>query len=83
MPNPGNVKTVRCLAPGCDKQKGTVNHWYVVWMSMSHQHEKMVQIFCCQQFDPLTPLHTGQFPVCGQECAAKMFSKYLASGTLP
>ena len=81
MNNPHEVKTVRCAHCGVVRQEA--NHWFVILVSGGS--------FCCS---PLRGRLTGtdagsqalvgrrlrksEEPVCGQQCAQKVFEKYLA-----
>lgn len=57
----------------CGAQKKEVNHWYKVWI-------------CCGEFRS-APAHlianSDHLPdVCGRECASKLFSRFLETGSL-
>ena len=67
--HPGEVHTVRCLAPNCTAVKGSVNHWLVITIVADN--------FMCEPHYEGYKLGRRDYPVCGRACAQKMFEKYL------
>jgi hypothetical protein len=70
MSNPFAVTTVRCSGPNCESVRKEVNHWFVVTVGES---------FICRPFDAFN-LRPIDKPVCGQQCAQRLFEKYLGEG---
>lgn len=79
MSNPHEVKTVRCAHCGAVRQEA--NHWFVATVKAG--------VFKCSPLlvvqlgvpEPvLRKLRRGDEPVCGQQCAQKVFEQYLAQG---
>jgi hypothetical protein len=82
MSNPHEVKTVKCAH--CGKVRQETNHWFVSAVERGR--------FRCRLLVPQTPAGTNGRPVgtghnlkkfeepaCGQQCAQKLFERYLAS----
>lgn len=66
--NPFSVTTVRCAGPGCDAVRRDVNHWFVT--------AEIKGGFHCFPFDYVM-LNNSDKPVCGQQCAQKVFEQWL------
>jgi hypothetical protein len=83
--NPHEIKTVKCAHCGAVRQE--TNHWFVILVTKG-------RFRCAPLLVPLTIGGTGprsktgrtlrkaEEPVCGQQCAQKIFEKYLAQERL-
>lgn len=58
----------------CGAQKKEVNHWYKVWL--------FGNIFHCALVQFIRSLDNVEKDVCGRECASKLFSRFLETGSL-
>lgn len=71
------VQVTKCDV--CGAQKKEVNHWFVVWIVPN------INVFQCCSAEtyiekyPAWYIHTD---VCGRECASKLFSRFLETGSL-
>jgi phage FluMu protein Com len=83
MSNPHEIRTVKCAH--CGKVRQEANHWFVVAVEGGR--------FRCAPLGPIVSKPDGvgtwpgrgrlrkiDEPACGQQCAQKLFEKYLASG---
>ena len=68
MSNPHEIRTVKCAH--CGKVRQETNHWFVITM----ENEK----FRCAPLNVERRLQKTEEPACGQQCAQKLFEKYLA-----
>lgn len=67
--NPFAVTTVKCAGPGCDAVRRDVNHWFTTAVIKGG--------FYCFPFDAVL-LNNSDKPVCGQQCAQKLFEQFLS-----
>ncbi len=86
MSNPHEIRTVKCAHCGTVRQ--AANHWFVATVEGGS--------FRCRPLAPLAlavgasggspsagqRLKTGEEPACGQQCAQKLFERYLAGETI-
>jgi endogenous inhibitor of DNA gyrase (YacG/DUF329 family) len=80
MSNPYIIKTVKCADCGKAKQEGS--HWFV--LTVANGSFRCSPLGCSTAAEP-TPLcgspgvrlTKSQAPVCGQQCAQKVFERYL------
>jgi hypothetical protein len=81
MSNPYIIKTVKCAHCGKAKQEG--NHWFV--LTVASGSFRCRPLACSAAAAEPTPpcgwpglrLTKSQAPVCGQQCAQKVFERYL------
>lgn len=72
------VKIEQIVCNGCGVVKGSVNHWYMVYISASHV--AMWQIFAWD--DLIDPKYADSvMHLCGQQCAHKMLDEFLQKAT--
>ena len=81
MSNPHEVKTVKCAHCGAVHQEA--NHWFVILVSQGKFRCAPCLGFSARgdsgpQAGLVRRLHSAEQPVCGQQCAQKVFEKYLA-----
>ena len=70
--NPYTGPATRCAGPNCDQMRKDTNHWFVTLVADG--------AFGCWPFDPKIPIQADEKPVCGQQCAQKLFEQYLSEG---
>ena len=70
MSNPYEIKTVKCAH--CGQQRQETNHWFVTAVEGAK--------FRCAPLEIRRTLRKLEEPACGQQCAQKLFAKYLATG---
>ncbi len=58
---------VHCAGPNCDAVRKDVNHWFLVGF--------VDGVFCCRAFDDV--MRPEDLPVCGQQCAQRLFEQWL------
>jgi hypothetical protein len=68
--------TINCDV--CGKQKGEVNHWFVIDVDSEGCH---IQEFGVTDLNPENRNRTMK-DVCGAECAIKVVQRFLGNGTL-
>lgn len=68
MPNPYVRESVHCAGPNCDAVRKEANHWFVIDAGRE---------FECWLYDPEVGLDDDVLPVCGQQCAQKLFEQWL------
>lgn len=66
------VQVTKCNVCGAHKKE--VNHWYLVWI-----YDRSFQ---CAPVLSLHPFDNTEKDVCGRECASKLFSRFLETGSL-
>ena len=79
MSNPHEIKTVRCAHCGTIRQQS--NHWFVV-LEQGGQFRCSLYIAEAgnggRSWTSRRGLRNREKPVCGQQCAQKLFERYLA-----
>jgi hypothetical protein len=65
---------VSCDLEGCDKKKGSVNHWFKVSIDKG--------TFYCFPYSDYSKSSPSIKDVCGAEHAMTFFSRFLSDGTL-
>lgn len=71
MSNPHEKITVSCA--GCGVVKDEVNHWFLT---------SSTPTFRCKPYPKDHKLRKGEEPACGQQCAQRLFEKYLTATRL-
>jgi hypothetical protein len=79
MPNPFTAPVIRCAFPNCEHIRKEANHWFVVTTT---DFGPPKEAFVCFSYMAEIELDDDEFPVCGQQCAQKMFERYLQIGRL-
>jgi hypothetical protein len=75
MPNPYLTEAIHCAGPGCDRVRGEVNRWFVTGLTEDAQTGE--ESFYCRPFNASFPIGEEEQPVCGQQCAQKIFEQWL------
>lgn len=79
MPNPHEIRTMRCAH--CGTVRREANHWFGIVIAGSGFHcaPFLFETIQCGERPvmSLRKLRKEEQPVCGQQCAQKIFEKYL------
>jgi hypothetical protein len=67
--NPHLVTAAHCAGPNCLNVRREANHWFVVEVKDGR--------FSCWPFDKICLLEHMK-PVCGRECAQRLFEQFLS-----
>jgi len=65
----------RCAGPNCDQLKGESDHWWLMWPS---KEGKAAVLSICAWDDDIAR-REGALCVCGELCAQKLQSKFMAN----
>jgi len=65
----------RCAGPNCGQLKGEANHWWLMWPSK----EADVAVLSICAWDEELALREGAVCVCGEQCAQKLQSMFMAN----
>jgi hypothetical protein len=80
MNNPHEIKTVKCAHCGAVRQEA--NHWFVIVVTKGRFRCAPLLVPPTNGAGPRSKtgrtLRKAEEPVCGQQCAQKIFEKYLA-----
>lgn len=61
----------------CDRAKGEVNHWFLLWVGVSHHQP--ADAFHLIPWDDAKAQTKDHEHICGQECAGKALAKWMAA----
>jgi len=65
----------RCAGPNCGQLKGEANHWWLMWSSK----EGNAAVLSICAWDEQLALREGALCVCGEQCAQKLQSLFMAN----
>jgi hypothetical protein len=65
----------RCAGPNCSQLKGQTDHWWLMWPSK----EGNVAVLSLCAWDDDLARHEAALCVCGEQCAQKLQSKFMAN----
>lgn len=63
------VHTIKCSGPGCERSEEQPLDWFVASAS--------AVVFICRSLRRSNSLLPAEHPVCGHECAHRLFEKFL------
>lgn len=79
--NQYSVSTVRCSGPKCEQVKRLTNHWWIVRVGLSDRIT-CAPAFVSYAYRPDEELLDDERPVCGQQCAQRLYERFLTTGKL-
>ena len=65
----------RCAGPNCGQLKGETDHWWLMWPSK----EGNAAVLSLCAWDDEIARREGAIHVCGEQCAQKLQSKFMAN----
>lgn len=75
--NPHIKLVVSCAAPGCEKTKTDVNHWWIM-IPNAGPHPEAMGILLLPWSDFVIRSLPHAIPLCGESCASKMISSWMS-----
>ncbi len=72
---PSSELVYRCAGPNCDQIKGKTDHWWMMWPSK----EGNLTVLSLCAWDEEVALREAAMSVCGEECAQRLQSMFMAN----
>ena len=69
------IVVYRCAGPGCGRFKEAANKWWLLWGSRKGN----VSVMSVCAWDEEIALNEAVLPVCGEGCAQKLISQFMAN----